>query len=184
MQLPDEAIEFNYAGALIPHSEAWSPLAELQAQNFLRSERVEAVKQQLMQVRQQVGAERQMTNPPPKMLPLDSAFIDLPTKLIEQYRRKGDSSEVGRILRAANKLKDEVDRVVVLGIGGSYLGARALFEACCGNHLEIAKLLLEHGANPNAGSDSNGCCLTIGAVYYGDQAKPLQELLRPQRLTS
>ncbi len=84
-----------------------------------------------MQVRQQVASERQMPNPPPKMQPLDSAFIDLPGKLIEQYRRKGDNSEVGRILRAAHKLKDEVDRVVVLGIGGSYLGARALFDALC-----------------------------------------------------
>lgn len=131
MQLPDEAIEFNYTGALLPHSDAWTPLAELQAENYLRPERVEAVKQQLMQVRQQVGAERQMTNPPPKMLPLDSAFIDLPGKLIEQYRRKGDKSEVGKILLAANKLKEEVDRVVVLGIGGSFLGARALFDALC-----------------------------------------------------
>jgi glucose-6-phosphate isomerase len=131
MQLPDEAIEFNYTGALLPHTDAWTPLAELQAKNYLRPERVEAVKQQIMQVRQQVGAERQMTNPPPKMLPLDSAFIDLPGKLIEQYRRKGDKSEVGRILKSAERLKAEVDRVVVLGIGGSYLGARAIFDALC-----------------------------------------------------
>ena len=101
MQLPDEAIEFNYAGVLLPHPEAWTPLAELQAQNYLRPERVEAVKQQLMQVRQQVASERQMPNPPPKMQPLDSAFIDLPGRLIEQYRRKGDNSEVGRMLRGA-----------------------------------------------------------------------------------
>ena len=55
---------------------------------------------------------------------------------------------------------------------------RALFEACCANHLEVAELLLEHGANPNAGLDSSGCCLTIGEVYHGDRAKPLQQLLR------
>ncbi|MFN0056133.1 MAG: ankyrin repeat domain-containing protein [Planctomycetales bacterium] len=55
---------------------------------------------------------------------------------------------------------------------------RALFEACCRNHFQVAELLLEHGANPNAGTDSNGCCLTIGEVYYGDQAKSLQQLLR------
>ena len=39
-------------------------------------------------------------------------------------------------------------------------------------------MLLEHGANPNAGTDSNECCLTIGRICHGDQAKPLQELLR------
>jgi ankyrin repeat protein len=55
---------------------------------------------------------------------------------------------------------------------------RALFEACCANHLEVAELLLKHGANSNAGLDSSGCCLTIGEVYHGDRAKPLQQLLR------
>src|SRR6185436_5227611 len=54
---------------------------------------------------------------------------------------------------------------------------RALYEACCRNHLEIAELLLKHGANPNAEVDSCECCLTIGVIYHGDQAKPLQRLL-------
>jgi ankyrin repeat protein len=55
---------------------------------------------------------------------------------------------------------------------------RALFEACCGNHLEVVQMLLAHGANPNAGLDSSGCCLTIGEVYHGDKAKPIEQLLR------
>jgi ankyrin repeat protein len=55
---------------------------------------------------------------------------------------------------------------------------RALYEACCGNHFEVAELLLKYGANPNAGMDSAECCLTIGAVYNGESAKPLQRLLR------
>jgi ankyrin repeat protein len=54
----------------------------------------------------------------------------------------------------------------------------ALYLACGRNHLEVAELLLEHGANPNAGMDSSECCLTIGTIYHGDQAKPLQALLR------
>jgi ankyrin repeat protein len=55
---------------------------------------------------------------------------------------------------------------------------RPLYEACCRNHLQIAELLLKHGANPNAGMDSCECCLTIGAIYHGRNAKPLQQLLR------
>src|SRR5437870_3488799 len=101
MQLPDEAIEFNYAGVLLPHADAWTPLAELQARNYLRTDRLEAIKPQLMQVRQQVASERTMTNPPPRMVPLDSGFIDLPGKLLEAYRKKGEASELGRILKAA-----------------------------------------------------------------------------------
>jgi ankyrin repeat protein len=54
----------------------------------------------------------------------------------------------------------------------------ALYSACCGNHTEVAQLLLEHCANPNAGLDSCECCVTIGAVYHGDRAKPLERLLR------
>ena len=55
---------------------------------------------------------------------------------------------------------------------------RALYEACVRNDMPIAELLLKQGANPNAGTDSCECCLTIGAVYHGEQAKPLAKLLR------
>jgi glucose-6-phosphate isomerase len=134
MQLPDESIEFNYAGVLLPHADAFTPLAELQSKNYLKLERLEAIKQQLMQVRQQVASERTMQNPPQRFLPLDSGFIDLPGKLLETYRKKGEKSELGRILASANRLKSEVDRVVVLGIGGSYLGARALFDGLCNTY--------------------------------------------------
>jgi glucose-6-phosphate isomerase len=134
MQLPDEAIEFNYAGVLLPHADAWTPLAELQAKHYLRPERLEAIKPQVMQVRQQVASERTMQNPPAKVLPLESGFIDLPGRLLETYRKKGEASELGRVLAAANRLRSDVDRVVVLGTGGSYLGARALFDAICNTY--------------------------------------------------
>lgn len=54
---------------------------------------------------------------------------------------------------------------------------RALYDACCANDLPVARLLLERGANPNAGVDSSECCLTIAEVRHGEHAKPLQELL-------
>lgn len=40
--------------------------------------------------------------------------------------------EVERIIEAAGKLRDESDVLVVIGIGGSYLGSRAVIEALCG----------------------------------------------------
>jgi ankyrin repeat protein len=54
----------------------------------------------------------------------------------------------------------------------------ALYMACVGNHLEVARLLLEHGANPNAGLDGCQHCVNITRVYHGEQAKPIEELLR------
>jgi ankyrin repeat protein len=54
----------------------------------------------------------------------------------------------------------------------------ALYLACAGNHLEVARLLLEHGANPNAGLDSCMHCVNITRVYHGEQAEPLEQLMR------
>ncbi|QVL32811.1 glucose-6-phosphate isomerase [Telmatocola sphagniphila] len=138
MQLPDEAIDFNYQGMLIPTSESWTPLGELQTNNFLTPERLEALKPQLQAIRSRVAGEREIRNPPPHLKPLDSGFIDYPGLLLEQFRTRGDSSELSRILAVASRLRDNVDRVVLLGIGGSYLGARALFDSLChGQHNEL-----------------------------------------------
>jgi len=63
--------------------------------------------------------------------PLDAAFLQLPERILAEYRADQSGSELGRILQTARRLQNAVDRVVVLGIGGSYMGARALMEACC-----------------------------------------------------
>ncbi len=58
--------------------------------------------------------------------PLDAGFFSLPERLLKQDRQLLDE-----IITAADSLAKEVDRVIILGIGGSYMGARAIFEACC-----------------------------------------------------
>ncbi|MGD9646423.1 MAG: glucose-6-phosphate isomerase [Pirellulales bacterium] len=68
---------------------------------------------------------------PPAKQPLDAGFIDLPDRLLAEYRKNREASELGRIVATARRLAAAADRVVVLGIGGSYMGARALFEALC-----------------------------------------------------
>jgi glucose-6-phosphate isomerase len=70
-------------------------------------------------------------NVPPEKEPLDAGFIELPERFLAEYQTARSTSQLGRILAAARKLDNLADRVVVLGIGGSYMGARALFEACC-----------------------------------------------------
>lgn len=68
---------------------------------------------------------------PAEKQPLDAAFFELPEKLLGDYASAREASELGQILSTAARLREAVDRVVVLGIGGSYMGARALMEACC-----------------------------------------------------
>lgn len=63
---------------------------------------------------------------PPEKDPLDSRFVDLPERLLGPEKKLVD-----QWIATADRLASSVDRVVVLGIGGSYMGARAMFEACC-----------------------------------------------------
>lgn len=58
--------------------------------------------------------------------PLDSGFIDLPKRLLD-----GEDGLLQRIETSAARLRERIDRMIVLGIGGSYMGLRALFEALC-----------------------------------------------------
>jgi glucose-6-phosphate isomerase len=128
MQLPDEAITYQYQSLLVPAASEWTPAAELRAQNYLSPGRLKDLVPRLMQVRSQVATERDFQQVPAELQPLEAGFIDLPQKTLDEHRRKGDGSILGRVLAQATRLRQEADRVVILGSGGSYLGARALFE--------------------------------------------------------
>jgi glucose-6-phosphate isomerase len=131
MQLPDEAITFNYASLLFHtrSDEEWKPVLEVQHEHFLTAHRLKAIIPQMIQIKQQVVSERELPEPPPHLRPLDSGFIDLPDKLLNDLRKHKENSEIGRIQAVATRLREQCDRILVLGIGGSYMGARALFEA-------------------------------------------------------
>ena len=95
------------------------------------------------------GAAAVADKTPAEKLPLDAGFIDLPQRLLDEYDRVGDASELGRILAASDKLRKLVDRVVILGIGGSYMGARALFEARCHPyHNELTRTVRKPRSQP------------------------------------
>ncbi len=134
MELPDEAVTFQYQGLLVPTGEDWTPAAELRAQHFVAPARLKELIPRLTQARGQVAADREIRNVPNELLPLDPGFINLPQDLLDQFRRKGDASELGKVLTLATRLKDEADHLVLLGAGGSYLAARALFEALKGTY--------------------------------------------------
>ena len=86
--------------------------------------------------------------------PLDAGFIDLPDRLLADYRAQRERSELGRILATAKRISEQVDRLVVLGIGGSYMGARALFESCCHPyHNELSRG--DRGGRPRVSFEGN-----------------------------
>lgn len=62
--------------------------------------------------------------------PMDGGFIGLPDRLLREYLEDRQSSVLGRIFRRANHMQSFVDRVVVLGAGGSIFGARSIIDAC------------------------------------------------------
>jgi len=97
---------------------------------------------------------RDSSEVPPEKQPLDAGFIDLPHRLLHEYREKRDDSEVGQILATARRIADSVDRFVVLGIGGSHMGTRALFDACCHPyHNELSRA--ERGGKPRIYFEGN-----------------------------
>jgi len=131
MQLPDENVDYQFQRLMYRHNETWTPLTELQSQHFLSPDRLEAFKPVVTAVRGRVVAERDLQNAPAKDLPLQPGFIDLPQKMLDGFRRRQDVSDLGRIIRIASGIKETFGRVVILGTGGSYLGARALFDSLC-----------------------------------------------------
>jgi glucose-6-phosphate isomerase len=59
------------------------------------------------------------------------ADINFPEQMLAEYRRQRRTSELGRILAAAKRLREAVDRVVIVGSKADCAAAWALFEACC-----------------------------------------------------
>lgn len=63
--------------------------------------------------------------------PLDTGFFDIADRLLAERSENGDASELSQLLACSERFAAEVDSFVTVGIGGSYLGARALFDALC-----------------------------------------------------
>jgi len=129
MELPDEAISYDTRNLLALPLEEWSAVAELRTRHFVNPARLKDLQPRLNQVRGQIAADRETRNAPPELQPLEAGFIDLPQQQLDAFRRKGDTSEMGRCINTAQRLRDDAGTVVFLGIGGSSLGAKALFSA-------------------------------------------------------
>ncbi|MCA9061493.1 MAG: glucose-6-phosphate isomerase, partial [Planctomycetaceae bacterium] len=105
------------------------------AVSLLASGRLEALRERLVAARQETLDDIELwqsgAQVPPEKDPLDAGFIQWPEELLQDLNSNGSSSLVARIETCAARIRESADSVVILGIGGSYMGMRALFEALC-----------------------------------------------------
>ncbi|MEQ8847960.1 glucose-6-phosphate isomerase [Botrimarina sp.] len=115
-------LKYDPSGALFDHGGT-SPIE------------LDAIAPRLESARAEVLADADLwargVETPPEKQPLDAGFHRLPDRLLAELAEKGAESEVARLRATADRLAGDCKSVVVLGIGGSYMGARALLEACC-----------------------------------------------------
>ena len=134
--MADQLISYDPSGVFLPeHGITPGQLADLAGH--------------LDEARDEVLADAQLwadgVEVPAEKVPLDAGFHDLPDRLLADFRNHGAKSELARIKAAADRLSGEVDSVVVLGIGGSYMGARALLEACCHQYYNEVEPTMRRG---------------------------------------
>lgn len=134
--MADTLISYDPSGVFLPeHGITPAELADLAGH--------------LDEARDEVLADAQLwadgVEAPAEKVPLDAGFHDLPDRLLADFRTNGPRSELARIKASADRLSGEVDSVVVLGIGGSYMGARALLEACCHQYYNEVEPAMRRG---------------------------------------
>ncbi|MCA9247460.1 MAG: glucose-6-phosphate isomerase [Planctomycetales bacterium] len=127
----------------------YDPSASVFSPGGLASDSLSKLAPQLESARDEVLADVELFHSggetPPAKQPLDAGFIDLPERLLAELKESGSASQLARIGAAADRLAGAADRVVVLGIGGSYMGARALLEACCHPYYNELSRSARHG---------------------------------------
>lgn len=116
-------IRFDYSGSLMtPNGIDMNRLAEFAG-------RVDLARREILDVDLPLyGSGDEVPN---EKTPLDMGFFEMPDRLLDAYTQDPNDSELARILDSAKRIREQSDRVVVLGIGGSYMGAKALMDSCC-----------------------------------------------------
>ena len=127
------------------------------------ADKLDAARQEMLE---EVDLRRSGGAIPPEKQPLDSGFIDLPKRLLD-----GDDGLLQRIEASAATMRESIDRLVLLGIGGSYMGLRALFEALCDPyHNELSRA--DRGNAPRLSYEGNN--------LSNDSMQSLLDLLKKQ----
>lgn len=129
MHLPDEHLEYDFSRAITPATDGWSPLLELQSRHLIAPDSLDRLRRLAESARSQIASTRELAPNNGKDGPVYSGFIDHPQRLLDQFRRKGEESQLGKVLQRAARLRESCGRVIFLAAGGEYLAAKGFFEA-------------------------------------------------------
>jgi glucose-6-phosphate isomerase len=132
-QISHEPIEYRPDLCFAPIDEPPSPAAELRKRHLLHWAMLRDLEPKLDVARKRIST----SDYPADWSPLDAGFIQLPAEILAERKKDKTASLLGRIEKAADQVRALCDRVVLLGIGGSSMGTRALCGALCDpNHNE------------------------------------------------
>lgn len=122
-----DPIEYRPDLCFTPADEPASPQATQQQRSLLDWSMLRELETKLDAVRNRIAAG----DYPADWKPLDSGYLHLPEELLAAKRAEKSASVLARVKQAADRLRKLCDRVILLGIGGSSMGTRALFGALC-----------------------------------------------------
>lgn len=99
-----------------------------------------------------------------------AAGLDLPDRLLGDYTTRRPQSHLYAILQAAHRIRDDVDRLLVIGAGGCHHGGRLLVETCCHPlHNELSRG--DRGGRPRVSF--------VGDTFDNDLVQGLLDLVAP-----
>lgn len=137
-----QPIRFDFRGAFVPSIDGSSPMGVAEVSDVARpvstSDRTawSDLLLRLAGIRDsmrtpEVGGEAIPASFSASMRTLGAGFIRSPERALETYLAQRQTSELGKIFRAANRFHALVDRVVVIGSYAESSGARAILDSCC-----------------------------------------------------
>ncbi len=168
---------FNPSDLTTP--EPWVPNTDRSKRHRCSASKIGEIRDEMMSTELEMLAKKIPT--PAAMEPLDAGFVMMPTRLLQEYESDRSGSELGRLFKRANQVHSLVDRVVVLGIGGSYMGARAILESCCQPYWnELSRA--DRGSKPrmyfegnNVDNDSSQALLHLLGAHKNKEANDIAE---------
>ena len=119
--------------SLLPISSPLLQYNPAAARKLLPAGRIESLQNDLLAARDETLNDVELWQSggivPVGNQPLHAGFIQWPEELLQDLADNKAGSLVSRIEGCGGQLRDLADSLVILGIGGSYMGMRAMFEA-------------------------------------------------------